>query len=85
MATSNCTGADRARFNIPTDPQYYGPDATDTDALHCAEIIRAHCEIKYPNVEFRLDARGATDPETGDELRAEIRQWIDARWPDWCE
>jgi hypothetical protein len=73
------------RFEISTDPSYYGSDVTADEATAAADIIAERLGAMFPEVYFEI-VSGAPreDYMVGEEDAVDaIRAEIDAHWTDW--
>jgi len=79
-------------FTIPCGAEYYGPYATDEEALKCARIIRGEIE-KFAKL-HGLDVEVELVPETsshGNQSRGdssiidELDRLLETKWLKWIE
>ena len=73
------------RFEISTDPSYYGSDVTEDDAREGADKIYEKISDLFPNAYFEIVSGAPREdylPGDEDDLDA-IRQTINDRWADW--
>ena len=67
-------------FYVSRDPEHYGSDATDEDAIRCAAIIADKAAAEYPDVTFEI---GEGHHDMGEDMAGEIQQYINDNWTDW--
>ena len=67
-------------FYISLNPEYYGSDATEEDAIRCADIIAEKAAAEYPDVTFEI---GEGRPDMDEVEAGEIQQYINDNWTDW--
>lgn len=75
-------------YQISTQPQYYGSDATDADGDRCARIIAERLRALYPSVRIEIVAgepRSDFDDPADRGLLDEIVQQINDNWVDWVD
>ena len=73
------------RFEISTDPTYYGPDVTEDEAHDAADKIAEKCGELFPAAQFEIVTGAPREdwlPGEEDDLDA-IRQTINDKWVDW--
>ena len=73
------------RYEISTDPSFYGSDATEDDATRAADIIAKRISDMYPDALFEVVTHAPREEcEPGEEdTLAEINQTINDKWADW--
>lgn len=67
-------------FYISRNPEHYGSDATDEDAVRCASIIAEKAAAEYQNVTFEV---GEGQHDMDEDEAGEIQQYINDNWTDW--
>lgn len=67
-------------YYISRNPEYYGSDATDEDAIRCADIIAEKAAAEYPDVTFEI---GEGQSDMDEDEAGEIQQYINDNWTDW--
>jgi len=74
-------------YRIPTDPDYYGDNVNEEQALSVAEIISQRVCEKYPEVTVEIvpEIFSQNNQSTGDEaLIDEIEGFVEDNWLDWA-
>ena len=70
-------------YSIPTNPQYWGNDCSDMEAIRSARIVADEIRKKFPDVDIRFDS-SPLFPSTGPrELVEEIDDYQEKNWIDW--
>jgi hypothetical protein len=83
IATSEETTTMTNCYYISSDPQFYGSDVTDEEAVRYAQIVAEHASAAFPAVEFDIVCGPCNHRFDDEELLSSVRQTIDDNWADW--
>lgn len=72
-----------SKFLISAAPEFYGSDATESEAETCADLICAAAAKEFPKIKFESVLSNNVDNRGVDE-EGEIQQWINDNWTVIC-
>ena len=75
-------------YSISTNPEYWGNDCSDMDAIRSARIVADEIRKKFPDVSIRFvyDTMPFNDRSTGPwELVEDIDDYLEKNWVNWVD